>query len=209
MSVVYPTADAGLGTPVAPRQTVFSFIDQHIVSSIVVLLIVAVIIGYILNKVRGNATNTTTAAVTPTDTGVSSMNTVYVPTTDTFLNYSNVTGSYNNTDTVTNTTNTTNNTEHPVQYLPTPPTIARPVPTPKPTPKPAPKPTPKPVGWTKTYTIKSGDTLSAIAARLGTTWEQLYQHNENTINQISNAHGNPIPGGAWNNIFPGETIYIP
>ena len=61
----------------------------------------------------------------------------------------------------------------------------------KPAPAPA-KPAAKPVS-TQTYTVQSGDTLSGIAARYGTTWQHLQQ-----INGIANA----------NLIYPGQVLKI-
>ena len=63
-------------------------------------------------------------------------------------------------------------------------------PTPQPTP--APKPTPQPSGST-TYTVKSGDTLSGIASRYGTTYQELAR-----INGIANP----------NLIYPGQVLKI-
>lgn len=71
---------------------------------------------------------------------------------------------------------------------------------PAPAPKPAPsKPAPavKPVQTVKpsaTYTVKSGDTLSGIAARYGTTWQELQR-----INGIKDA----------NRIYPGQVLTLP
>ena len=61
----------------------------------------------------------------------------------------------------------------------------------------------------KTYTVKAGDTLAAIAAGVGTTWQNLYNINKATVDQQAAAHGSPVAGGPWNNIFPGETIQVP
>lgn len=63
-------------------------------------------------------------------------------------------------------------------------------PVPGPTP-PAPTPAPQPSG---TYTVVSGDTLSGIAARFGTTWEVLRD-----LNGIANP----------NLIFPGQVLTLP
>jgi LysM repeat protein len=51
-----------------------------------------------------------------------------------------------------------------------------------------------PIPQPRTYTVKSGDTLSSIAQRYGTTWQQLQ-----TINGIKNA----------NLIYPGQVIRLP
>lgn len=71
-----------------------------------------------------------------------------------------------------------------------------PAPAPKPKPKPAaPKPAPKPAApKTGTYVVKSGDTLSGIAAAHGTTWQELQR-----INGLANA----------NLIFPGQVLTLP
>lgn len=58
----------------------------------------------------------------------------------------------------------------------------------------------------RTYTVVRGDTLSGIAARLGTTWQNLFNQNQQTIVSTANRYGNPIPGGPQNNIFPNETL---
>jgi LysM repeat protein len=54
--------------------------------------------------------------------------------------------------------------------------------TPAPAPKPSPKPVPKPSPST-TYVVRSGDTLSSIAARFHTTWQALQK-----LNGIPNAN---------------------
>ena len=69
---------------------------------------------------------------------------------------------------------------------------SKPAPAPAPKPKPAPKPAPKPKPGT--YTVKSGDTLSGIAARFGTSWQELQR-----INGLANA----------NLIFPGQVLKLP
>lgn len=108
-----------------------------------------------------------------------------------------------------------------VSPTPTPiptPTPAPPAGLPPPEPTPVPQlpvlgapprqistPTPAPVPQ-RTYTVVYGDTLSGIASRFGTTWQNLYSRNQQTIDTTSAQHGNPIPGGPWNNIFPGEVL---
>jgi len=47
-----------------------------------------------------------------------------------------------------------------------------------------------------TYTVKSGDTLSVIAAANGTSWQTLYQNNKSTV------------GSNPNLIFPGQQLTI-
>ena len=70
------------------------------------------------------------------------------------------------------------------------PSGSKPAPAPAPKPKPAPKPSPKP----GTYTVRSGDTLSGIASRFGTSWQDLQR-----INGLANA----------NLIFPGQVLTLP
>lgn len=67
-------------------------------------------------------------------------------------------------------------------------------PAPAPAPKPKPAPKPAPAAKTGTYTVKSGDTLSGIAAAHGTTWQELQR-----INGLANA----------NLIFPGQVLKLP
>ena len=62
----------------------------------------------------------------------------------------------------------------------------------KPSVKPAPAPKPSPVQGT--YTVRSGDTLSGIASRYGTSWQELQR-----INGIADA----------NRIYPGQVIKLP
>lgn len=73
--------------------------------------------------------------------------------------------------------------------------VVQPLPTATSTPPPA-----------RTYTVVRGDTLSGIAARFGTTWQNLFNLNQSTIVSTSNRYGNPIGGGPQNNIFPGEVL---
>jgi LysM repeat protein len=55
-----------------------------------------------------------------------------------------------------------------------------------------PAPAPSPL----TYTVAPGDTLSGIASRYGTTWQNLYAWNRGTI------------GGDPNRILPGQILYL-
>ncbi|WP_018686543.1 LysM peptidoglycan-binding domain-containing protein [Actinokineospora enzanensis] len=60
-------------------------------------------------------------------------------------------------------------------------------------PAPAPNPAPNPAPAPNTYTVRSGDTLSAIAQRNGTTWQELAR-----INGIADP----------NRIFPGQVLTL-
>lgn len=104
--------------------------------------------------------------------------------------------------------------------LPTTPTV---VASPTPVMQPAVTPPPqKSMLWSGSYTVRGGDTLSGIASMVTNnlraqgapttsvvTYQQIYSNNQGVIDSTAKAHGNPIPGGPWNNIFPGETIRIP
>lgn len=67
-------------------------------------------------------------------------------------------------------------------------------PAPAPSKPAAAKPAPKPAAKTGTYTVKAGDTLSGIASRFGTSWQELQR-----INGLANA----------NLIFPGQVLKLP
>ncbi|NGO68855.1 transglycosylase family protein [Streptomyces boncukensis] len=75
----------------------------------------------------------------------------------------------------------------------------------RPAQKPAQKPVQKPVQQAPqqapqtgsgNYTVKSGDTLSTIAAAHGTSWQKLYQDNKSTV------------GGDANLILPGQKLQV-
>jgi hypothetical protein len=87
---------------------------------------------------------------------------------------------------------------------------------------PPPPPTKKwQIFWNYPYTVGPGDTLSKIAANItdaahkagmpnnmAITWQMIYNYNKAVIDATAKAHGNPIPGGPQNNIFPGEKIWL-
>ncbi len=84
----------------------------------------------------------------------------------------------------------------------------KPAPVPTPAPAPAPAPTPAPAAR-RTYTIKSGDTLSAIAQRYtgsASRWTELYAANRAVIDNTAASRGK-AGGGHW--IFPGTVLTIP
>jgi LysM repeat protein len=59
-----------------------------------------------------------------------------------------------------------------------------------------------------TYPVKSGDTLTAIAARFGIGVSPLYTANASLIESTAKSHGFSSSGnGHW--IFPGEQLVIP
>lgn len=77
-------------------------------------------------------------------------------------------------------------------------------PTPAPVPKPTPAPAPKP-GAT-TYTVKSGDNLSSIAAMWKVSTSSAYAKNASAIETAAKAHGLKSSRGGPNNT-PGWWIY--
>lgn len=73
----------------------------------------------------------------------------------------------------------------------------------------APPPPPPPAHHTRTYTVRSGDTLWDIAQRYygnANRWHDIYNRNSGVINSVAARHGKP-GGGHW--IFPGTTLTIP
>ena len=185
------------------------------------------------------ASRSTPASTTGGDlSGLQNGNLVYVPTQTSFTteNQSGIFASndptltsISNTGPVNSptTTTTTTQTGRPIILKPPtsqPPTSQPPVTRqpPPPQPKPQPRPTNKSIKWNVGYTVAGGDTLSGIASKqtqimrhngmpgsMSISWHDIYAHNTAKIIATSNAHGNPIPGGAWNNIFPGEQLTIP
>lgn len=94
-------------------------------------------------------------------------------------------------------------TPQPPVYLPAPGSGSG---TPAPVAAPAPAPAPSPTA-PKTYTVQTGDSLSSIASKFGTTWQTLYANNKNTINNAAAAHN--IYTAQYNSIWPGERLVVP
>jgi hypothetical protein len=76
--------------------------------------------------------------------------------------------------------------------------------------------------WNYHYTIRRGDTLSTIAqnvtrtmhvagapSNILVTYWQIYTYNKAVIIRTAKAHGDPVPRGMANNIFPGEKCWLP
>lgn len=133
-----------------------------------------------------------------------------------------VTNSPISTSQQTTTTTTTVQKSAPPAVIITKP--APPPPIPAPPTKAPPPASPKTwrLFWDYPYPVKHGDTLSGLAAaitaenrrrgmpgNMAVTWQMIYDYNRQVIDSTANAHGNPIPGGPWNNIFPGEIIWVP
>jgi hypothetical protein len=169
---------------------------------------------------------------------------VYVPTSTNFTtenvgaDFSNnpmlesiVTGAITTNSQITKSTASSVVTNNPPVVRDVPPTPPPAVPPPvvqmptggtPPVKAPPPPPPPKKgIVWNYPYTIRGGDTLSAIANNITNaaraagapsntviTWQMIYDYNKGTIDRWSNDRGNPIPGGPWNNIFPGEQIWL-
>jgi len=69
----------------------------------------------------------------------------------------------------------------------------------------------RPAEETTTYTIKSGDTLWAIAEKhlgSGAKWESLYEANKDVIENTAKDHGKSSSDNGWW-IYPGVSIKIP
>jgi LysM repeat protein len=81
-------------------------------------------------------------------------------------------------------------------------------PAPKPTTPPVPKPAPpkSPPKPTRVYTVKTGDTLYKIAAKLGVSESLLYQNNKAVIEDAARKHGHANSNGG-NLIFAGTVLH--
>lgn len=70
----------------------------------------------------------------------------------------------------------------------------------------APDPTPTPSPVVKTYTVKTGDTLSSIAKTYKTTWKKLYELNKELIDSTAKKHGKKKD--FYNYLYPGEKLRL-
>lgn len=221
MSVVMDNGGSGMLTNDPQQQ---NWIEQHPWITLAIGAIIAVVIAriFLTQKAAASKPNVTTAGIGSTgavsgdtsglSTDANGNPIVYVPTQDTFLNYNFASNSYNqdnpvnSNNTSTSTTTTTNN---PPPITPPPPGPPPPTPVPPPEPTHSPPPTQTKGSWTCRYTVKEGDTLTAIANSFDTNWPAIYGHNTTEINLIAGAMHEIIPGGPWNNIRPGETLIVP
>lgn len=113
-----------------------------------------------------------------------------------------------NKTTITNSGNTTV-TPPPVVQQP-PPTQPPPVKKPPKEPHiPLPPPKQTKGSWACRYTVREGDNLTKIATIYKTLWPAVYAHNQRVIDDGAAQHHSPIPGGPWNNIFPGQVLIVP
>lgn len=224
MSMQYsePRNPAGL----QQHQSFSNFVSTHhglvIGGGVVLVLVLAG--AYMSSKNKTTPTTTATGDLSGLTNGV-----VYVPTSTSFSTTNERYGAFSNDPnlkTVTNSGNTTTTTTKTINPPPTVPPVhtgggsdGGHVP-----PPPVPPPPTKGKGliWDSGYVISGGETLSSIASKItfqlrqqgmpgsmSVTWHDLYAHNTNVINSTSAAHHNPIPGGPWNDIFPGERITVP
>jgi len=87
----------------------------------------------------------------------------------------------------------------------------KPASSPAPTPSPSPSPAPVATVAARTYTVRGGDTLWAIAGDFygnPNLYPQIYAANAAVIEQTAQAHGfASSDAGHW--IFPGEVLVIP
>lgn len=200
------------------------------------IILAGAFVLYVLFRKNATASGTQTASnpndtATPTADATNAGHVAFIPTTgDSFttesinLNNSDNTLGQGATNTytapVTSTTNQTQtNTNQTISGSPgavvnPPPTIGA-HPPPPPVHHPAPPgpphlPGPPHPSFT-TYTVKAGDTLSAIARRYGLTWQQIYAYGENraTIAAWAKRYGYPVSSNPADNIFVGEPIQIP
>src|SRR6516162_2341328 len=96
-------------------------IEEHPIAALFIALVVAVAIGFLISKVRGTSSSSTTTTNAPgTSQGLPTTDAqgrpvYYVPTSNTFLDYNNIQDSYNPNNavatTTTSTVNTTNNSD--------------------------------------------------------------------------------------------------
>lgn len=98
MAVVYPTEPGTYEPAPSAGSRLVSFAEQHLVLAGGILLALAILIGFVINKFKGSSTP---ANSSPSD-GTNGQQTLYVPTSNTYLNYYQATDSNNNTTTTNN-----------------------------------------------------------------------------------------------------------
>jgi hypothetical protein len=201
MAIVYPTTDPGTlpAPPESPIQRTLDFAGQHVVLAGVLTLGIALLIGFLVHKLRGGSSSISSST---TD---QQPQTLYVPTQNTYENFYSATDSnnlapVNSPVTTTTMSSVTNNPPPPkAPALEPEPSLApalEPKPPPTPEPMPAPKPTPAPAAKYVTATAWPSPygSLSGIAQAKGLTLMQI----EGLNPQITNP----------NLIYPGEQIRI-
>jgi hypothetical protein len=63
--------------------------------------------------------------------------------------------------------------------------------------------------WNATYQVTGGDSIYTVAARFNCTWHEIYTVNQGIIDTTAYAFGKAIPGGPWENLYPGEVLIVP
>lgn len=205
MAIVYD--DAQVAQPAQPG--LGQRVMEHPWIAVFIGLVLAVGVGYVIYQLRGqSATPSTSSSTAPGATGVNSagQQVVYVPTSNTFLDYAN----YQDNNSPVTTTNITNN---PPPAVP-PPTI-----------------TPKPIWgltgsnpnslWDSPYVVQSGDTLQSIAEKTNSLSKKqgregalkgatisaadIYGKNKSNIDALNAEYGATDP----NMIYPGQALWTP
>ena len=137
------------------------------------------------------------ATDTSTTTDEAAPKTPSFATSQYFINYTQLADSQNTTTTTTTTTNSgqfDNITNNPIgPELPTQLQT---------------NPTPGGPSY-RTYTVRSGDTLSKIASSNGMSLSALYNLNKATVDSWAQRYGYPVSSDPRDNIFPGEPLLIP
>lgn len=195
--------------------------------SVVAVLILA---GLFMNNKTGAPASSVSGG--PADLSGLHGGLVYVPTSTSFQtqnineinsndpNLTSISGTQTITGPTYNNPTTTINNPPPVHH-PGPPPVPGPVREPPP-PHPQPPTRGRSLIWDQGHNVAGGETLSGIASSvnrdlhrqgmpgsMSLTWNDLYGHNKDVVDRNSTQHGNPIGGGPWNNIFPGEHIVVP
>lgn len=221
MAIVY---DQSVPVQPQPHTGFFGWIENNPVPAIFIGIILAVGVGYVIYQLRGGAgasgATTPSTSGTGTTSGVNSsgQQVVYVPTSNTFLDYANYVNNNSPVSTSTSTTNVVNN----------------PPPQPPPPPPPPPQPQWSLTGsepnslWDNPYIVQQGDTLDSIASKIMShgwhdrhmrdvlksgnytpdtplTAADLYSHNKANIDALNTEYGSTN----GQQVYPGQALWIP
>lgn len=114
MAVVYPTnVPTAPEPPASPGRQALDFAQQHVLLAAVLVLGIALLIGFLIHKISGSSSTTSTTTPTITGTDATGQQTLYVPTQNTYENIYTATDSNNNAPVNSPMTDTTNNTTTP------------------------------------------------------------------------------------------------
>lgn len=177
---------------------VMSWINEHPTLALAGAVALALAIGaFVMNRQpqqQGPAADGPQADLSSLDRDSAGNPVVYRHVADYFYNTSIIEDSYNTETTTTTTSTVTNSTGPNTPIQGNPPNTS----------------TGNQAGsWSCSRSVRGGETLSAIAAEYGIGWPELYQRNKSSIDSTSHQHGDPIPGGPWNNIWPGQVLTVP